>query len=460
MSYTTSSGSLPGRPRFFAVVVTVLAACAWMAAPTGASVDTPTGYNPKGLPTAGCFWTGPFTADNPKTNAAYPGTEITYWGAKFVTPPGSVLTLKGRFPHARYSSFNTYESDGASASSLSDRQIRPDRGSINPSRPGRNRSAKNRRFTVRALGQAPPVKPARNTLYAEPKPGFSQDILYRVYIPDRGRGRAGGTGLPRPSLRLADGTTLTGQALCDSMNSNHDYAGSLMPLSTYQSLVGTPGKDPASNPALARFEFFKYFNLPNLFARFQTEDRWHQAWESNPAEEGTQYNNNDARYMIGPYSFRFGEVLAVRGRMLSTPRTLGGSKRTGAGQMVEWDMCTIQSLVTTKTYRCLFDQQVPIRNRRRDYVVLVSLAGNRPANATRKCGVAWLAADPEGDGAGRTDAGQLLNRNILPSPGFRRSIWDVTTPFNAEQTMGPYYPKGTYMDKVEFESRGCPFRWK
>ncbi len=85
----------------------------------------PTGYNPKDLPTVGCFWTGPFTADNPKTNAAFPGTEITYWGAKFVTPPGAVLTLKGRFPHARYSSFNAYEQNGASSSSLSDREIRP-----------------------------------------------------------------------------------------------------------------------------------------------------------------------------------------------------------------------------------------------------------------------------------------------------------------------------------------------
>jgi hypothetical protein len=123
-------------------------------------------------------------------------------------------------------------------------------------------------------------------------------------------------------------------------------------------------------------------------------------------------------------------------------------------------MCTIQSLVTTKTYRCLFDEQVPMRSRKRHYVILVSKADQRPSNARRECGVAWLPADPEGDGAGRTDAGQLLTRNILPSPGFKRSIWDVSSPFNARETMGDFYPKGTYMDKEDFEARGCPFRWK
>jgi hypothetical protein len=429
-------------------------------APALARAEVPTGYNPRGLPTTGCFWTGPFTASDPRTNAAFPGTEITYWGAKFVTPPGSVLTLKGRYPHARYSSFNAYQANGASASSLSDREIRPDRGSINPSLPGKDRTAKTRSYTIRVLGQSAPPVSAANTLYAEPRTGFHQDVLYRVYVPDKGRNLAGGTGLPVPSLELADGTVLTGQALCEQMNSIHDYSGSLMPRATYDSLVNSAGKDPATNPALPRFGFFKYFNLVNVFARYRTEDAWQTAWANNPTEEGTQYNNGDARYMLGPYSFRFGEVLAIHGRMPTTPRTVRGNARTKAGQLVEWDMCVVQSLVTTKTYRCLFDEQVYKRSRKRHYVILVSPAEDRPSNATRKCGVSWLPADPEGDGAGRPDAGLLLTRNVLPSPGFKQSIWDVTTPFNAKETMGPFYPEGSYMSRAEFESKGCPFKWK
>jgi hypothetical protein len=441
-------------------VVAVCLTVATFPVARAASAEVPTGYNPKELPTVGCFWTGPFTVDNPKTNAAYPGTEIAYWGAKFSTPPGAVLSLTGSFPHARYSSFNAYEMNGASAGSLSDRSIRPDRGSINPSRPGKVRSARNRSYTLRVKGEAAPAGPARNTLYAEPQQGVRQDILYRVYVPDRGRNRSGGTGVPDPALKLTDGRTLRGQALCDELNSTHDYEGTLLSTQTYETLVNAAGKDPATNPAQPRFEFFKYFNLLNVFARYRSEDFWQQAWQNNPAYEGTQYNNNDARYMTGAFSFRFGEVLAVHGRMPTTPKTLGGQKRSRQGQLVEWDMCTIQSLVTTRTHSCLFDQQVPMRNRKRGYVVAVTPPDERPSNARRHCGVAWLPADPEGDGAGRTDAGLLLTRNVLPSPGFKRSIWDVTTPFNARETMGQFYPRGTYMDQQDFESRGCPFKWK
>ena len=428
------------------------------ASPSGAAVET--GYNPKGLPTVGCFWTGPFTASNPKTNSAFPGTEITYWGAKFVTPPGAVLTLRGRFPHARYSSFNAYENNGASASSLTDRQIRPDRGSTNPSLPGADRRARKRSFTISVKGEGLPASPVRNTLYAEPRAGAHQDILYRVYVPDRGRSLSGGTGIPTPVLKLADGTVLQGQSLCDELNSIHDYSGNLLSPQTYQTLLNSVGKDPATNPALPQFEFTKYFNLVNVFGLYRNEAGRQQAWAANPAEEGTQYNNNDARYMIGAFSFQFGEVLAVHGRMPTTPITLNGNRRTKSGQVVEWDMCTIQSLVTTRTHRCVFDEQVPMRSRKRDYVVLVSKADQRPSNARRQCGVAWLPADPEGDGAGRTDAGQLLTRNILPSPGFTRSIWNVTSPFNAREKMGDFYPNGTYMNREAFESKGCPFRWR
>jgi len=440
----------------------VLAFCivllAWQGSTLAAEAET--GSNPNDLPTVGCFWTGPFTAANPATNTAYPGTEITYWGAKFTTPPGSTLSLAGRYPHARYASFNAYEGNGASASSLSDRQIRPEPGSINPSRPGKNRDAKNRDYEIEIKGEPVPADPARNTLYANPIEGTHQDILYRVYVPDRGRSLAGGTGLPKPSLRLADGTVLTGQAMCDQLESTHDYTGSLMPPAVYQALLNSPGKDPATNPALPGFLFKKFFNMPNVLAGFGDEQTQRDAWAKNPTPAGTQYNNNDARYMTGPYSFRYGDNLVIHGRAPTTPKTLNGQRRTGPGQLVEWDLCGIQALTTTRTYRCLFDEQIPVRGKDRKFIVAVTKAEVRPWNAKRKCGVAWLPADPEGDGAGRPDAGTLITRNILPSAGFDQSIWNVTSPFTAREEMGAYYPKGTYMSKKSFQSHGCPFRWK
>lgn len=417
----------------------------------------PDGYNPNGMPTVGCFWTGPFTAANEKTNMAYPGTEITYWGAKFRTPPGAVLRLRGKYPHARYSSLNAYESSGGTPTgSLPDRQIRPNRGSVNTSIPGRNRKAKKRAWMVRVLGTPAPAKPAVNTLYATTSADSYQDILYRVYVPDRGRNRAGGTGIPRPELILADGTVLKGKALCAALNSNHDYGANILPRAAYDALVSWPGKDPLTNPATSRFEFVKFFNLPLSMARYRTTPEFEEAWASNPVEQGTLYANDDARYMTAAISFRFGKVVVIRGSMPTTPRTLRGQKRTRRGQMVEWDMCSVESLATTKTHRCIFDEQVPLKGKKRRYTIVVAKAADRPRNAIRRCGVAWLPADPDGDGAGRKDSGLLLTRNVIPNRGFRHSIQKVTSPFNAARTMGRYYPRGSYTSKAAFQKLGCP----
>jgi hypothetical protein len=81
----------------------------------GASV--PTGYNPSNLPTVSCFWTGPFTNVDPRTNQGFPGQEITYWGAKFATPPGASLILHGKFAHARFTSMSAYVNNGTGTNS-------------------------------------------------------------------------------------------------------------------------------------------------------------------------------------------------------------------------------------------------------------------------------------------------------------------------------------------------------
>ncbi len=440
---------------FLAAIALLLAGTAIAIPARAALVEN--GYNPLDLPTAGCFWTGPFTAANEKTNTAYPGTEITYWGAKFRTPAGAVLRLRGQYPHARYSSLNAYESSGGvPTGSISDRQIKPDRGSVNTSLPGKDRKAKKRAWTVRVLGSAAPEKPAANTLYAQPSSEDYQDIIYRVYVADKGRSKSGGVPIPTPELTLEDGTVLTGKALCAALNSNHDYKSQSVPTVLYDALVNWPGKDPLTNPAEADFSFIKFFNLQLSLARYKTQAEFDAAWEANPNEVGTLYGNNDARYMTGAFSTRFGKVLVIKGSMPTTPQTYRGQRRAKAGQLVEWDMCTLESVATTKTNKCLFDEQVPLRGKQRRYTIVVAKAGDRPKNATRECGVAFLPADPDGDGVGRKDAGLLLTRNVIPASNFKHSIQNVTTPYNAARVMGRYYPRGTYTSKAAFQKLGCP----
>lgn len=437
-------------------VVAVLFA---LARPAAAPADTfPTGYNPSGYPTSGCFWTGAFTRSNPVTNVAFPGTEITYWAARFVTPPGSTLTLKGAFPYARYSSLNSYKAEGASQSSLTDRDIKPDPGSVNPSIPGANRNAANRSYTVTVRGESPPATPVQNTLFAEPVAGQYQTVVYRVYVPNKGRNLTGGTELPQPTLTLADGRELTGQVLCDAMNSVHLFDTQELPLASYQALVNSPGKNPATNPAENPIQFSRYYNTLNALARYQTVEQQQAAWKANPNYVGTQYDNKDARYMTGAYSFDFGKVVVLRGKLPTTPRTLNGQAKMTSGQLTLWDMCIIQSLVTTKTWQCVFDEQLPLRGgSKRQYTIVISSKADRPRNAKASCGVWWMQADPDGDGAGRKKIGQLLTRNVLPASSFRQSSWAVPSPFPADaaKAMGAYYPRGTYTSKQRFERSGC-----
>jgi hypothetical protein len=444
-----------GRPRVGSVLAGAAIGCVLAATgPSIAAATVPTGYNPDHLPTVGCFWTGPFTAADDRTNSAYPGTEIAYWGAKFATPPGAVLRLRGRYAHARYQSLNAYVNDGEATNSLPDVATKPDPGSVNPYVPGHRRDLKCRSYTVKVRPTDVPADPAGNTLYAAPdSSGDSyQDILYRVYVPDRGRGLTGGTGVPMPSLRLADGTELAGHQLCDALNANHHYTSSLLPIATYNALVNWAGKDPRVNPALDPPAFEKFFNLGYSLAAYKTPAE-QDATDATPM--GTQYNNADARYMTASFSFRFGKELVLSGKMPRFPRTYGGRRTMTGSQLREWDMCVIESLVTTRTYSCLFDAQVPLIADRR-YTMVISRGAQRPANARHECGVAWLRADPAGDGAGRPSAGILLTRNILPSPTFTHSSWDVETPHTAAAVMGAYYPTGGYESKEEFEALGCP----
>ncbi len=436
-----------------ATTASAIALSAATSAQAGASV--PTGSNPSNLPVASCFWTGPFTNVDPRTNQGFPGQEITYWGAKFATPPGASVILHGKFTHARFQSMTAYVNNGMATNTVSDYLTKPDKGSANPFVKGHRRDVRKRSYTITVLGQPVPAQPARNTLYAQPDPtGDSyQDILYRVYVPDSGRNRRGGEPLPTPELRLADGNVLRGQAMCDALNSNHVYQSQNLSLPVYQSYVHWPGKDPATNPATPTFSFEKFFSLSYLLSSYKSPAE-HAAADYTPV--GTFYNNLDARYMVGTYSFAFGQVLVVRGKLPKTPRTDSGEKRMGGGQMREWDMCVEESLAVTGTYRCLYDEQFPLRKGRR-YVMVVAHAGFRPSNARKKCDVAWLPANPTGDAAGRPDIGSLVTRNIIPSPRFHKTSWDVNQPNTAAQVMGPYYPTGAYMSKTQFEKQfGCP----
>jgi len=125
--------------------------------------------------------------------------------------------------------------------------------------------------------------------------------------------------------------------------------------------------------------------------------------------------------------FPAGPVLVLTGKLPTTPRTGAKVKTMGTGQLRYWSMCQNESLFTTKGAGCAYDAQIPV-DRKGNYTIVTSTAGDRPKNATTKCGVAYIPWPKAGDGDGNLNDGFLLVRNMLPAPTFKQAIQNTKTP--------------------------------
>jgi hypothetical protein len=421
---------------------------------------------PAAPPLATCFWEGPISTNQPTTkgfdgrNFNFPEESATYWLARFNLPSNVQLTLEGGYPHGRYMSLNAY-SDGEPTDALSDIAIKPLPGSTNPFVPGALRNATKRSYRVRVLNQQPPSPGsprAPNALYAKPAAGASIELLYRVYAPDRGYDLTGGTGLPRPVIKMADGSTATGAAACAAINDpDRSIPVQTVPAATWQAARSTPPCDPQTNPAYNPPRWERFFNLNYAQAAVASDctDQGRQArLATQPEVKGGFYSNRDTAYIYVHLSRRFGPLLVVKGRLPQFARTDTSPTRMPDAKLRFWSLCTGESRVTTRTPDCLADHQVLDRSGR-DYTVVVSQASDRPPNARAQCGVAWLDWGDRGDGAGDRDYGLLIMRNMLASPSFAQAIQRVERPGTEREVMGPFFPRSQYTTKAAFTSRGC-----
>jgi hypothetical protein len=409
-----------------------------------AHTDTPSTASPE------CLWGGPITATNPADNFAFPDSGASYWYSTIQLPAGAQLLLHGRFAHARYQSLTAYNAANATPTdALNDVSTVPDRGSVNPFQPGAPRFLPRRSYTITVTSASPPAAPAPNTLYAGVAGQNSEVLMYRVYVPDRGRDLTGGVGLPRPEVRLADGQVLRGQAACGAIDaSTAQLPIQTLPPATYAALRNQPGKPPtfpASNPPIFR----AFYNT-----NFLIDCGYLEQCGGNPARTGGQYSNVDNAYVSAFLNRGFGSVLVLRGKLPTTPRTYNSEPFMGTGQMRYWSICQNESLATTRGAGCLYDEQIPV-DRRGYYTIVTSLPADRPSNATTRCGVGYLPWPADGDGAGHPDDALLIVRNMLPAPSFHHAVQDTTTPGDEAAVMGPYLPTGQYMTTAQFEARGC-----
>ncbi len=409
-----------------------------------------------------CFWVG--TVSPETFNILIPDTGVTYWAAQFKLPAGSQLSLQGQYPHARHISLNTYDANGVPVDRVADLVMAPDAGSSNPYLAGARRDATQRHYTVNLSEGMPAVKDipsldaqrSANTLHTAAAGGVHQ-LWYRVYVPDQGKDAKGGVPLPKPVLRLSDGSSLQGEALCKAITLTEGAVRDVrVPEAALKRIMELPSSTstvhPAQNPPRWNAFFNSPLSLTNLFIGTALEpvrDRM------DATRRGGFYSTLDNTYMSAYVDKRLGEVLVLQAKAPKTPRTRAGAKVMEAGELRYWSICKYRSLADTAVDSCLYDEQVPLDANGR-YTIVISSAAQRPANARAECGVAWM--DWGQGGFENPDGGFLAYRHMLPSPDFAKSLFATRKPGDEQATLGEYYPASRYLSRADFEGRGCRAR--
>ena len=517
-----------------------LLSTALLASPVSAEPADNSGGTLVGGAESTCFWQyGAFGAD-PNFNAAYPDAGATYWASYIRRPAGSKLTLSGTYPRARYFSFISYDRVGQPIDGVADYQIEPQEGSANPFAPGARRDTpdSDRQYTIdvdhaqnfdATTGQ--PIytvrdpgnqEPPRTNLLTVPTPTASggtgvpmgtevgsdgityetEQYLYRMYVPDDPSSITGSVPMPEPTLTLANGEVLTGQALCDAVDAESkdlkkttgnpeairlpDPSALNLDPATYDALrhperipegekvqvfppagqpgtplyqVGRPTADPQTFPATYRpgeersVEWRGQYDRRYLLQMYTGDDA-PGANLTPPRTGGGFYPNIHNNYVRAALSRGHGQVAVVRGKLATSPRTSNGEPVMDTGQVRYTSFCMNESVLTTRVMDCVQDEQVPT-DANGHYTIAISLAGERPANASEQCGNAWIEWSARGDGAEDSDFGWFQIRNMLPDSDFEHAVQRTTTPGDEAAVMQEYLPDVEYMSTAEFEKLGC-----
>jgi len=363
--------------------------------------------------------------DASTTNVLAVDTNAVYWGGTYAGVPGTRIRLEGRYPHARYMSWNLYDSAARPVDALSDAQLAPNPGGAD--------------YTAFVEFGPRPANPAPNTLYTGDSRGGT--FLYRVYVPDRGQDAKGGVPLPKVTLEPAGGTGgAPGLDACRELQA--PYAWQLNSLIAGAPALPDPTDDgkgfPGRNPP--RWRLFTNFcgSAVDIMLDNEQGEQFHPGASERCGDGPGFFANRDIAYVFTGTSRGYGELLVLRGR---APR-----KR----QLRYWSFCQYEP-ATQRVIACRRDNRVKV-GPRRYYKIVVSNAESRPRNARRACGVTWMPWGPQTQGL-------LIYRHMLPVRSFRHAIQRVREPGDEKRAMGRFYPRGRYLKTAaDFEKRGCTRR--
>jgi hypothetical protein len=435
-------------------------------------------YNSRGLfngPRGWDYWNrlpSPARYQNPNL---WPDKRPTYLWARLAMPAGATLALHSRFPRARYMKLAMYRFEGGTFKSLGTEslggwELEPDPGSSNPFVVGADRTVENRNFTVRVLAEDPPEDPAdrpANTLYVGTE-GTETQLMLRIYVSDEGWDGAGWGPADRPSTEgpgywaegtLPDGTQLSEEEVIEHFSRPEIELPPQVTADMWYGLVEAEDNDPRQTPATApalpdpSWEVFfgMQYSLVGLFKG--PEFRARVPLQTNMEAGG----DPTTAYLLCWLSKAHGPLYVVRGKMPTFPDTFAGVETMPGGQVQYWSNTTQGSGPSGELWDGIFDMQVPL-DEDGCYTTVVCSPEDRPANATEENGISWLDWGPgeglEDDPRNRTDFALMLMRFMACAEDWEHSPVRATTPGTEAEVMGPYFPRGYYTTREEFEANG------
>jgi len=388
----------------------------------------------------------PLTKFDPAlVNVAYPDEGAVYWVGAYVAVPGTHLRITGRYPHARYFSFNVYDNALRPLDALADVEIAPDPGSANPFPTGASRLGAQRDYNAYVdFGPIPPIR-AANTLYTgtgqSGLPNFQGTFILRVYVPDQGRDETGGVGLPTVTLEQSvTGSPRPPASPCSGL--------SKPPAPGVNQVIGQSGGPPVpaqlTLPGLNPPRWTKFKNLVQAGNQLLTGNPFLDAYGTpGPLEaaggNGAFLSNLHNSYVFSQLNRAYGEVSLTTVRAPTFPDTRPAPATMPTGQLRYFSMCTDETL-SQRYVACASDDRSQVGS---DGLIryVVSPAPERPANATAACGYTWLPYGPSTENT-------LILRHMLPDPPFAQAI-QRAQPGAESQTMGDYLPRTRYLASGE-----------
>jgi len=404
----------------------------------------------------GCAWPLEMSPEG-TANFQFPDNSARYWIMPFDTQQYETMTIKGTYPNIRYFSFAAYETidyDAINntnqgfdiAGPLSDAQIAPDQGGINPFV---QRGDRNGTYTVviSRTGQT-----SGNTI------AVSHDlvwILLRMYVADADPSLSGQSmmgGVPLPTITVTDRTGASRQLeACSQINKWVD-------LSKFVQFLFPPSLDLSINegtPSSDRLWFAPPKNPPSIL------------WP-NP--------DNKYMMMLPGNDYQPGRIIVIHGKAPGFPDTFNGSPIWVPSQgfrsvdMRFWALCTADFASPFSVINCATDFNTDRKGEY--YTIVISDDLVRPKWLQGRPNVNWL---PWGD---EQYPKVVAFRNMLPADDFHHAVKDawnyqnglctfnfsLEVPPNpgdidkvgpcAQDVMGDYYPVAVWCDKSKFLAGG------